>query len=256
MLEVLARLRPAALTAGRAALDLLLPPVCVTCDAAVDRHGQLCADCFRATSFVTAPFCARCGVPFPASASAGPGGLCAVCERTPPPYRRARAALRYDAQARRMLLPLKHADRTELARVLAPMMLRAGATLLREADVLVPVPLHPARLRRRRYNQAALLAARLARLAGLPAVRDALVRRRDTPSLGQRPATERLALVADAFMVRPGREATVVDRRVLLIDDVMTSGATVGACALALRDAGAARVDVLCAARVPDPRMG
>ncbi|HKM61695.1 MAG TPA: ComF family protein [Acidisphaera sp.] len=249
--DLLTRLRPAARAVGSTALDLLLPPVCVTCDAAVDRQGQLCAACFRATAFVTAPMCARCGVPFHAAASAGESGLCLACEASPPPYGRARAALRYDAQARRLVLPLKHADRVELARVLAPMMHRAGAALLREADVLVPVPLHRARLRQRRYNQAALLAAHVGRLAGVPASRDALIRRRDTPSLGRRSA----ALLADAFAVRPGRETAVERRRVILIDDVMTSGATVAACTRALQDAGAARVDVLVAARVPDPRM-
>ena len=253
--DALLRVRPVAHALGHAALDLLLPPVCVTCDAAVDRQGQLCADCFRAIAFVTAPICGRCGVPFHNAASAGALGLCPACEARPPPYGRARAALRYDPQAQRLVLPLKHADRVELARVLASMMHRAGTALLREADVLVPVPLHRARLRQRRYNQAVLLAAHLARLSGVRAVRDALVRRRHTPSLGRRPAAERAALLVDAFELRPGREMAVQGRRVVLIDDVMTSGATVGACTLALQDAGAKYVDVLVAARVPDPRL-
>ena len=253
--EALLHVRPAARVVGHTVLDLLLPPVCITCDAAVERQGQLCAECFRAISFVTPPICARCGVPFHTAASAGASGVCPACEARSPPYGRARAALRYDARAQRLVLPLKHGDRIELARVLAPMMHRAGTALLREADVLVPVPLHRARLRQRRYNQAALLAAHVARLSGVLAVLDALVRRHDTPSLGRRSAAERAIVVADAFALRPGREMAVRGRRVVLIDDVMTSGATVSACTLALQDAGAKHVDVLVAARVPDPRL-
>ena len=128
--------------AGRALLDLLLPPHCVACDAPVDAPGLLCADCFRLTGFITEPFCARCGVPFANAALGGAEQLCPGCRLAPPVFQRARAALRYDAQGRRLILPFKHADRTELAAVLAPHMARAGAALLREADLLVPVPLH------------------------------------------------------------------------------------------------------------------
>jgi ComF family protein len=163
--------------------------------------------------------------------------------------------LRYDAQGRRLILPFKHADRTELATVLAPHMARAGATLLREADLLVPVPLHRGRLFRRRYNQAALLAKAVGRIAGRACVPDALHRLRATESLGEKSATERAAEVAGAFAVRPSRARRIIDRRVLLIDDVMTSGATDNACATALLAAGATSVDVLVAARVPDPRL-
>ena len=184
-----------------------------------------------------------------------PDQLCPACRAAPPVFERARAALRYDAQARRLILPFKHADRTEMAATLAPHMARAGAVLLREADVLVPVPLHRARLFRRRYNQAALLAQALARIAGRPAVPDALLRHRATASLGDKSAAERAAEVAGAFAVRPSRVIAWPDKRVLLIDDVMTSGATANACAGALLAAGAAAVDVLVAARVPDPRL-
>ncbi len=168
-------------------------------------------------------------------------------------FQRARAALRYDAQGRRLILPFKHADRTELAAVLAPHMARAGAVLLREADLLVPVPLHRGRLFQRRYNQAALLAKAVGRIAGRPCLPDALVRQRATASLGEKSAAERAAEVAGAFAVRPSRAAQVAGKRVLLIDDVMTSGATANACAAVLLAAGATSVDVLVAARVPDP---
>jgi ComF family protein len=241
--------------AGRALLDLLLPAHCVTCDQPVETPGQLCAACFRQIGFITEPFCVRCGVPFAAAAMGGADRLCPACRRSPPVFERARAALRYDAQGRRLILPFKHADRTELVATLAPHMARAGAVLLREADVLVPVPLHRMRLFRRRYNQAALLAKAVGTIAGRPAVADALLRQRATASLGDKSAAERAAEVAGAFSMRPSRAERIVGKRVLLIDDVMTSGATANACANALLAAGAAAVDVLVAARVPDPQL-
>ena len=241
--------------AGRALLDLLLPPHCVACDVTVSAPGLLCADCFRQTGFITEPMCARCGVPFAASGLGGSDHLCPGCHAVPPVFRRARAALRYDAQGRRLILPFKHADRTEIASALAPHMARAGAALLRDADMLVPVPLHRARLFHRRYNQAGLLASAIGRIAGRPCLLDALLRRRATASLGEKSAAERAAEVAGAFLVRPSRAGRLVGKRVLLIDDVMTSGATANACAAALLAACAASVDVLVAARVPDPRL-
>ncbi len=236
-------------------LDLVLPPQCIACDAPVETPGQLCGACFRQTGFITEPFCRRCGVPFAAAALGGPELLCPGCRLVSPVYRRARAALRYDAQGRRLILPFKHADRTELAQALAPHMARAGATLLREAELLVPVPLHRARLFRRRYNQAALLAQAVGRIAGRPCLPDALVRQRATAMLGEKSAAERAEEMVGAFAVRASRADRVAGRRVLLIDDVMTSGATANACAAVLLAAGAVSVDVLVAARVPDPRL-
>lgn len=239
--------------AAVATLDLLLPPGCLTCDAVVERQGQVCAACFSAIGFIVPPLCGACGVPF---GTPGMGALCRHCAARPPPFGRARGALRYDAAARRLILPLKYAGRTELAEALAPHMARAGAALLDGADVLVPVPLHRLRLLRRRYNQAALLARAVGRLAGRPVLPDALRRHRATPTLGDRPAAERAAAVSDAIVVRPARLAAVAGRRVLLVDDVLTTGATAGACARALLAAGAASVDVLVAARVPDSWVG
>ncbi len=241
--------------AGRALLDVLLPPHCAACNAPVDTPGTLCPDCFRQTGFITEPFCVRCGVPFGSAALGGAERLCPGCRSAPPVFRRARGALRYDVPGRRLILPFKHADRTELAQVLAPHMVRAGAELLGEAELLVPVPLHRWRLFHRRYNQAALLAKAVGRMASRPAVLDALVRQRATVSLGEKSAEERAAEVSGAFAVRPSRAARVSGRRILLIDDVMTSGATANACAGVLLAAGATSVDVLVAARVPDPRL-
>ena len=170
---------------------------------------------------------------------------------TAPPPRRpgARRAppLAYDAQSRRLLLPFKHADRPELAHALARMMARAGAALLARADVLVPVPLHRFRLLHRRYNQSALLAQSLQRLSGVPAVPDALRRIRATQSLGELAAEARARMLAGAIAVR--RPAAIAGRHVLLVDDVLTTGATARDCTRALLEAGAAGVDLLVAAR-------
>jgi ComF family protein len=239
----------------RALLDLLLPPQCLTCDAPVGDPGLLCARCFRETGFVSAPMCACCGVPFGHAGQGGLEQLCPTCRAGQPAYETARAALRYDTQARRIVLPFKHADRIEMAHGLVALMARAGAALLSRAEILVPVPLHRRRLFSRRYNQAALLARGLARTAHRPAVLDALARHRATAPLGERSAAERAAAVDGVFTVRPARLAALAGRRVLLIDDVMTSGATANECARVLRAAGAVAVDVLVAARVPDPRL-
>jgi ComF family protein len=220
----------------------------------VEAPGRFCAVCFAATGFIAEPCCDRCGTPFATAMEGGPERICDACRADPPPWAHARGALRYDAQGRRAVLPLKYGDRPELARALAPHMLRAGHALLRAADLLVPVPLHRRRLIARRYNQAALLASALGRLAGRPVIADALERVRPTAPLAELSAAARAEELRDAIRVRPRRAAALAARRVLLVDDVLTSGATARACARALLAAGAEAVDVLVAARVPDPR--
>jgi ComF family protein len=243
------------LGAARRALDLVLPPRCAACDNPVDVQGQLCATCFGQTNFITVPFCLQCGVPFASVEQGGPEGTCLSCRTEPPVFREARAALRYDDQARRLILPLKHGDRVELASVLARMMVRAGAALLPRADVVVPVPLHRRRLFKRKYNQAAVLALAVGRLAGRRVPPDALIRTRHTAPLDKKSPEERALEVTGALAVRPSRLREIVGKTVLLIDDVMTSGATANACTAALLGADAKAVDVLVAARVPDPRL-
>lgn len=238
--------------AARTILDTLLPAHCLTCEALVEAPGQFCPDCFRAASFITAPLCLTCGVPFVHA----PHGtmICDACAIDPPPWGEARAALAYDAQSRRLVLGFKHGDRTELATALARMMARAGAALLGRAEVLVPVPLHRGRLLARRFNQSALLARALGRMAALPVAADALRRVKATAPLGELSAGARARMLDGAIAVR--RPAKVAGRHVLLVDDVLTSGATARACTAALLAAGAAGVDVLVAARVRSPGAG
>jgi ComF family protein len=238
-----------------ALLDALLPPQCLTCDAPVDAPGRFCAACFSRLSFITEPCCTGCGVPFAHTGQGGPERLCPACRLHPGPWGRARGALRYDDQSRRVVLALKYRDRTEFAAALAPLMVRAAGPLVAEADVIVPVPLHRRRLLARRYNQAALLARAVAREQGLPAVLDGLRRVRPTLSLADLGSEARAVAVAGAFEVRASRLGCITGQHVLLIDDVLTSGATCRACAEVLLKAGASGVDVLVAARVPDPRL-
>jgi ComF family protein len=236
-------------------LGLLLPPHCVTCDAPVAGHGLFCAACFQRTSLLSEPLCRRCGVPFTSAGQGGAASLCPSCAADPPVFGQARAAFRYDDQGRRLVLPFKHGDRQEMAGILGRHMARAGVELLERAEALVPMPLHRLRLFKRRYNQAALLAFAVGRAANRPVIADALVRVRPTPPLEKKSAMERVEAVAGAFQVRPSRVAHLQGCRVLLIDDVMTSGASANACAAALLESGVAGVDVLVAARVPDPSL-
>ncbi len=216
--------------------------------------GGLCVDCWRTAAFIAPPLCVVCGFPF--ELDFGEPVACAACEARHPAYERARAVLAYDDASRSMLLDYKHGDRTDHAPALAAWMARSGADLLADADLIAPVPLHRRRLWGRRYNQAALLARELARTSGRAFAPDLLLRRRDTPSQGRLSPAGRRRNVRGAFAVRPGREAALKGARVLLVDDVMTTGATVEACARVLARGGAAGVDVLTLARVVRPGEG
>jgi ComF family protein len=233
----------------RNALDLIWPSENLDGETTIGAHG-LSAEVWAKIHFVDGPLCDGCGAPF--DYDPGPGARCAPCMARPRAFEAARAACLYDETSRDPILKLKHADRTDLAPMFARWLSRAAADLLEEAEAIVPTPLHPLRLLKRRYNQAAEIARPLARLSGVPHLPDALVRRRATESQGGKSGSHRRRNVAGAFHVPERRRAQVAGRRILVIDDVMTTGATLEGCARALKQAGAARVDVAVVARVKE----
>ena len=235
------------------ALNALLPPRCLVCGIGVERTGALCGACWGGLTFLAPPFCAACGFPF--GYDLGAEVLCGGCTREPPRYHRARAVLRYDEVSRGLLLGFKYGDRTDGAPAFGGWLARAGSELIEHCDVILPVPLHRRRLFSRRYNQSALLAQALGRATGLPVLPDSLRRTRNTPSQGRLSPAARRRNVAGAFKTAPGATERLGGRRVLLVDDVLTTGATVEACAQALGRAGAAGVDVLTLARVVRPQQ-
>lgn len=231
---------------ARRIVDTLLPPLCLCCGAMVGEPGSLCPACWSKLSFLSPPCCQTCGHPF--EVEAGDGTLCGRCMAEAPPWDRARAVLRYDDASKPLILRFKHADRLEGAPAFGRWLARAGADLRPGCDMVVPVPLHRWRLLARRYNQAALLALALGREWGLPAEVDALRRLRRTPPQGHFSREERGRNVRGAFGLRPGLD--VGGKAVVLVDDVLTTGATLGECAKVLKRADAARVDVLTLGRV------
>lgn len=227
---------------------LLFPPVCLGCRDLVSAPGTLCTACWAGVRFLERPWCAVLGTPF--AHDMGEGAVSPAAIADPPPFARARAAVAYDGVARRMVQALKFSDRTDLAPWMARWMLRAGAELVGPDAVVVPVPLHRRRFFLRRFNQSAELARAFAREAGLEYRPQALVRARVTRQQVGLGVRERAANVRGAFAVPPTLAPALEGRRVILVDDVYTTGATVMAAARALRRARVRQVDVLTFARV------
>ncbi len=234
---------------GSALLDLVYPPCCLVCRKAVAEHGALCAVCWREIAFIERPFCERLGTPFERDLGE-PGLISPEAAANPPAFRRARAVARYDSdKARTLAHRLKYHDRLELAGPMGRWMSRAGADLLAEADLLAPIPLHRLRLFARRFNQSAELARAISRACGVPVETLALERvKPTTPQVGLSRA-QRAANLSGAFRVDPERAPLLKGRNVVLVDDVLTTGATANAAARALLRAGAAQVDLLVFAR-------
>lgn len=233
---------------ARALADIVYPPSCLTCHSAIAEPRALCAQCWGRLRLIERPYCERLGTPF--SVDIGPGILSPAAIADPPVYERARAVARYDDVARGLAHRLKYGDRLDLASTLGGWMARAGAELLREADLIVPVPLHRRRLWARRFNQSAILAEAVGRVAGKRVDPFALTRLRHTrPQVGLSRA-ERQSNLSGAFLVPDEVKARLVGLRILLVDDVLTTGATVEFAARALLRGGAKAVDVLVFARV------
>jgi ComF family protein len=235
----------------RAAVDMLLPPRCLSCGETVAEPGALCGGCWPRLTFIAPPICAICGFPF--DYDPGTGAICGDCLRDAPPFEHARTVLRYDEHSRDLVISFKHRDRTDAGPAFGKWMARAGAEILADADLIIPVPLHRRRLISRRYNQSAELCHALSRETDVPHNPDLLIRTRATPTQGRLTRVERERNVRGAFGLRPDAASALQGRRVVLIDDVLTTGATVNACARTLLRGGAAAVDVLTLARVVRP---
>jgi ComF family protein len=239
----------AAREAGARVIEIVYPAACAHCRAPVQANGFLCAPCWSAMPFIERPFCERSGAPF--AQDLGDGLISPDMLANPPAWARARAVVRYeDGPARLLVRRLKYGDRLELAKPMGLWMARAGAELLGDAHALIPVPLHRGRLFSRRFNQAAALATSISRASGIPFDPLALRRVKATvPQVGLSRA-QRADNVQGAFRVTEEGRPRIAGRNLVLVDDVLTSGATIDACARALLRGGAQRVDALVFARV------
>jgi ComF family protein len=235
--------------AAKLALDIALPTLCVSCREPVEGEG-VCAECWSKLCFIEPPYCPRLGIPF--VYDPGPDMLSMDAIANPPAYSRARAAVRYDEVARTLVHALKYHDRTDLAPAMGRWMARAGRELLAGADMLIPVPLHWRRAWHRRFNQSGALGRAIERQSGIALRSDVLRRVRPTEQQVGLSRAQRASNVQGAFEVSADARGEIAGRRLVLIDDVLTSGATLDACARALLRAKASQVDVLVFARVVD----
>jgi len=233
----------------QAALHMIYPPQCIACDALVTTDFGLCGPCWRDTPFISGLVCDLCGTPLPGEDGGSPVH-CDDCLMIARPWSQGRAAMLYGGTARDLVLGLKHADRLDLARPLGGWLLRAAESIVRPGMLIAPVPLHWRRLFKRRYNQSAILATEVARLAQLETCPDLLLRKRPTGSQDGRSRDGRFANVQDAISLHPRRAKSADGRHILLVDDVMTSGATLAACAEACLAGGASEISVLVLSRV------
>ena len=229
-------------------IDIILPPRCPVMGDLVGSQGTVSPTFWAELNFIQNPMCTCCGLPF--ATSEADGTLCGQCITDPPPFQLARSALYYDDASTRLILPFKHGDRTLLAPLLAQWLLQAGGDTVRDADYIIPVPLHRWRLLKRRYNQAGLLARALSRKINVPWLPHVLQRKKATETQATKNAAQRIDNVRNAFAIPPQYTMSLKSKKVILIDDVYTTGATIKACCKALHKAGVKDILVLTLARV------
>jgi ComF family protein len=234
-------------------LDTVLPPHSLITGQALSKSDvEADTELWQSLKFIDEPCCRACGFPF--EFEQGEDALCLRCHAYTPEYDHARSAITYDDVSRKLILDFKHGGRTDGLKFFAAQMVRAGRSILDGADFLLPVPLHGSRLRKRRFNQAALLARAISKQTKIPYQTEILVRRKNTPSQGGQSFLGRRRNVSGAFKVRVSKKNVLKGKHVVLIDDVYTTGATVTACAKTLKRAGTARLDVLTVMRVVRPQ--
>lgn len=237
-----------ALKMGQKTLDFILPPLCLQCHTLVLQQGGLCASCWQKISFISKPFCKSCGFPFDLPLELE--SICGPCAREKPPFTRARAAVYYNEISKPLILRFKHGDALHMTPLFTEWLYQAGQDLFEQAEYIAPIPLHWSRLVYRGYNQAAILSHKLSKKTKITHAPDLLKRKKRTPSQGTLTAKERDKNVSNAFKLNKKYDQFVRDKHILLIDDVLTSGATVQACAKVLKKSGAKQVDILTLARV------
>lgn len=240
-----------------AMLDLILPPKCLNCAARIDRAHNICPDCWKDIQFITDPYCCICGYPFAvemvADYTAVGASHCGACLKTERSFDKAVSALRYDDYSSKMIIGFKHNDRLEYAQYFAKLLKQAGAGMIHDVHVIIPVPLHKNRLSKRRYNQSAVLSNILAGDMGIEHEPDILQRVKDTaPQKGN--LNKRKKNIRGAFKIDKNKKARIKDKNILLIDDVYTTGSTVEGCSKKLKKAGAAKVYILTIFRVVSPQ--
>jgi len=233
----------------QSAIQFLFPPRCLSCGSETASEFGVCGSCWRDLPIISGQVCDACGTPLPGQ-NMGEDVFCDTCMAEPRPWVKGRAALTYEGTAKRLILGLKYGDRTDLARPMARWMVDKSRALLLDQMVVVPVPLHWRRLLSRRFNQAALLAEQVADLSNLTVCPDLLKRSRATVFQEKMTTEQRFENQRNAFEIPPSRRDIIAEKPVLLIDDVMTSGATLGACAEECYKSGAKQVNILVLARV------
>ncbi len=228
-------------------IDILLPPRCFVSGEFVEKNGTISPDVWKNLHFITKPFCSQCAHIF--EFDTGEGEICLSCQEKPPYFDAARAALKYDDYSKRIILSFKYADQIHSAKALGRWMVSCGGDLWSDTDLIVPVPLHRWRLLQRRYNQASLLAREISKQVEVLMSNSCLVRQKYTVSQGHKSSKERRLNVSGVFVVPEKKKAEINEKTILLVDDVLTSGATLNECARVLKEAGAKKVYVLCLAR-------
>lgn len=247
MRHVISQVRQHAKSLMGGALGIVFPPRCLGCKVVVEEAHRLCGECWKQLAFISAPYCQCCGHPFSLAVSSDM--LCAQCLRETPVFSKARSVLHYDAASKNLILGMKFYDRTELVPLFAEWLKQWISLLPAEIDYIVPVPLHRWRLWKRRFNQAALLSYALSHKTGIRVMVDALIRTRYTTPQADLTRLQRLENVKGVFAPNPKRHTQISGANIVLIDDVMTTMATINACTRALKKAGAENVYVLTLAR-------